>query len=148
MGHLEMRSGNAKRALQLPAGILSISGLVMGISAVGGSCKSDTVCPGHCDPCHGAYCYPNFTIGTSDGSRSISSASVFSDGCAVDTIVFSDGGIQGVATVLTYGGGYPCSSPPCTIQFTLRDGRTVEILAEIHQGVDVTYRHCDRNTNC
>ena len=141
-----MRYRSTKRAHDFSKGILAIGWLAMGICASG--CKSDTVCPGHFDPCNGPYCYPNFTIKTSDGSRAITSAHAVSGDCAVDTVAIPDGGFERVATVLVYGGSYPCSSPPCTVQLTLRDGRTAEIVAEMHQGSDVTYRHCAKNTNC
>jgi hypothetical protein len=114
-----------------------------------GGTDADWFCPGHLDPPLSApYCFPSFTIKTSDGSRAIMSAQVVSDSCVLDPIAFPDGGIEGVATLLVYGNSYSCPASPCAVQVTLQDGRTVQVLAESQQGITVPYGHCARNTDC
>ena len=126
------------------AGIFAADGSVANVPE--GGTDADWFCPGHIDPCAEPYCYASFTIKTSDGSRSIMSARVDSD--VLQPNSFPDGGVEGVATVVVYGSGYPCPTSPCTVQVTLEDGRTVRVLAESHQGITVPYQHCLRNTDC
>jgi hypothetical protein len=110
---------------------------------------ADWLCPGHVDPgCTALSCYPSFTINTSDGSPSIISARVASEACILDPAAFPDGGVEALATVLVYGSGYSCPTSPCVVQVTLKDGRTVEVMAESQQGITMPYRRCLRNTNC
>jgi len=128
------------------ARIVALDGSIGDVSENG--TDADWLCPGHVDPCAEPYCQASFTIKTSDGSPSIISARVDSDVCIVDPGAFPDGGVGGLATVLVYGSGYPCPTLPCIVQVTLKDGRTVEVLAGSQQGITMPYRRCVRNTDC
>jgi hypothetical protein len=112
-----------------------------------GGTDADWVCPGHIDPCPEPNCYPSLTIRTSDGSLSILSARASTDSCLPALGLFADGGVQGVARVPVYGTSL-CPTSACTVQVTLKDGRNIEVVAEITHTLPFPYQHCLRNTDC